>query len=132
MISVSSTKPEFYNSWPNIRSKPFGGLTANNSLVFANKNKPDGTPDWQVVGISTGSYQIEQINEEFQRRIKSITGKESKIAINVYEPTLSVLIEINSPDYLVDIYQSSIRSVLGWPEVAPVYNVVSEPTKNEF
>ncbi len=114
MISVSSTNPEFsvnfptaipaseialaqlrvYNIWPNIRSKRFGGLPANNSLVFTNKNKPDGTPDWQVVGISTGSYQIEQTNGEFQRRIKSITGKESKIAITVYKPTLSAVIEI--------------------------------------
>ncbi|KAK3589769.1 hypothetical protein CHS0354_021099, partial [Potamilus streckersoni] len=152
MISVSSTNPEFsvnfqtaisaseialaqlrvYNSWPDIRSKPFGGLPANNSLVFANKNKADGTTDWQVVGISTGSYQIEEINDEFQRRIKSITGKEAKIAITVYEPTLSAVIEENSPDYLVDIYESSIRSVLGWPEVAPVYNGVSESTKIEF
>jgi hypothetical protein len=132
MISLSSTNPEFsvnfptaipakeialaqlwvYHSWPNIRSKPFGGLQPNNSLVFANKNKPDGTPDWQVVSITSGSYQIEQINDEFQRRIKSITGKESKIAISEYEPTLSAVIEINSPDYSVDIYQSSIRSVL--------------------
>ncbi len=79
MISISPTNPEFsanfptaipvkeialaqlrvYYSWPNIRSKPFGGLQPNNSLVFANKNKSDGTPDWQVVSIPTGSYQIE-------------------------------------------------------------------------
>ncbi len=152
MISISTTNPEFsvnfptaipvkeialaqlrvYYSWPNIRSKPFGGLPANNSLVFANKNKSDGTPDWQVVSIPTGSYQLEQINEEFQRRIKSITGKESKIAITVYEPTLSSVIEINSLDYVVDIYQSSIRSVLGWPEVAPAYQGPPEPQRSDF
>ncbi|KAK3591197.1 hypothetical protein CHS0354_003825 [Potamilus streckersoni] len=95
-------------------------------------NKPDGTTDWHVVEISTGSYQIEKINDEFQRRIQSITGKESKEGITVYEPTLSAVIEVNSPDYLIDIYQSSIRSVLGWPEVALVYQGPPEATKNEF
>jgi hypothetical protein len=85
MISISSRNPEFsvnfpspiqvseialsklrvYHSWPNIRSVAFGGQHHNNSLVFAHKNKEDGTPDWQVVSIPTGSYQIEQINTEF-------------------------------------------------------------------
>ncbi len=73
---IALAQHRVYNSWSNIRSKPFGGLPANNSLIFANKYKPDGTPDWQVVSIPTGSFQIEQINDEFQRRIKSITGKE--------------------------------------------------------
>ncbi|KAK3593147.1 hypothetical protein CHS0354_039630 [Potamilus streckersoni] len=149
MISISSANPEFsvnfptaipvkeialaqlrvYYSWPNIRSKPFVGLQANYSLVFANENKSDGTLDWQVVSFPTGSYQIEQINEEFQRRIKSITGKES---ITIYEPILSSVIEIYSPDYAVDIYQSSIRLVLGWPKVAPVYQVPPEPKRSDF
>ncbi|KAL3836102.1 hypothetical protein ACJMK2_021555 [Sinanodonta woodiana] len=136
MISIASTKPEFsvnfpspvpvselalaklrvYHSWPNIRSEAFGGQQPNNSLVFAWKNKEDGTPDWQIVSLPTGSYQIEQINTEFQRRIKSLTGKESKIAISVHEPTLSSAIEISTEGYVVDIYRSSIRSILGWPE----------------
>ena len=140
MISITSTSPQFsvnfpspipvkeialaklrvYHSWPNIRSVAFGGQQPNNSLRFARENKPDGTPDWKEVSIPTGSYQIEQINNEIQRRIKSITGKESKIAIEVHEPTLSSSIEINSPDYAVDIYNSSLRTVLGWPEKPPV------------
>ena len=86
MISITSTNPEFnvnfpspvpvneialaklliYHSWPNIRSVAFGGQQPNNSLVFAHKNKPDGTPDWQIISLPTGSYQIEQINKQFQ------------------------------------------------------------------
>ena len=120
MISITSTNPEFnvnfsspipvseialaklrvYHSWPNIRSVAFGGQHPNNSLVFAYKNKPDGTPDWNVVSIPTGSYQIEQIDSEIQRRIKSFTGKESKIAIQVHEPTLSSAIEISTEGYM--------------------------------
>ena len=139
MISVSTTNLEFsinfptaisaneialaqlrvYHSWPNIRSEPFGGLPPNNSLVLANKDKPDGTPDFFVVYIPTGSYQIEQINDEFERTIKSTTKKESKITITVHEPTLSSVIEIKSPDYVVDIYQSSIKTVLRWPKTPP-------------
>ena len=34
---------------------------------------PDGTPDWPEVSIPWESYQIEQINDEIKRRIKSIT-----------------------------------------------------------
>jgi hypothetical protein len=147
MISITSTNPEFnvnfpssipvkeialaklrvYHSWPNIRSVAFGGQQPNNSLVFASKNKPNGEPDWHIVSIPTGSYQIEQINAELQRRIKSITGKESKIAITVHEPTLSSAIEILSPGYVVDIYNSSIRTVLGWPENPPRGETVDLP-----
>jgi len=107
--------------------------------VFAYKNKDDGTPDWQVVSIPTGSYQIEQIDAEFQRRIKSITRKESKIAIKVHEPTLSSTIEISTEGYAVDIYRSSIRTVLGWPEKPPQENVnenskfsTPEPVKSDY
>ena len=85
MISISSTNPEFsvnfpspvpvkeialaklrvYHSWPNIRSVAFGGQQPNNSLVLSYKNKDDGTPDWQIVSLPTGSYEIEQIDAEF-------------------------------------------------------------------
>ena len=95
MISISTTNPEFsvnfptpvpvkeialaklrvYNTWPNIRSKPFGVQQPNNSLVFFGKNKQNGDPNWNVVSIPTGSYEIEKINEEFQHRIKSLTGE---------------------------------------------------------
>ena len=139
MISITSTNPEFsvnfpspipvreialaklrvYHSWPNIRSVAFGGQQPNNALVFSYKNKPDGTPEWETVSLPTGSYQIEQIDAEIQRRIKSITGKESKIAIKLHEPTLSSSIEISTEGYIVDIYNSSLRTVLGWPEKSP-------------
>jgi hypothetical protein len=154
MISISSTNPEFsvnfpspvpvkeialaklrvYHSWPNIRSKTFGDQQPNNSLVFAHKNKDDGTPDWQVVSIPTGSYEIEQIDAEFQRRIKSITGKESKIAIKVHQPTLSSTIEISTEGYAVDIYRSSIRTVLGWPEKLQLREFVNipKPVKSDY
>ena len=153
LISITSTKPEFsvnfpspvsvselalaklriYYSWPNIRSEVFGGQQPNNSLVFAHENKEDGTPDWQIVSLPTGSYQIEEIDKEFQRRIKSLTGKESKIAITVHEPTLSSTIEISEEGYAVDIHRSSIRTVLGWPERPPREKfVVPEPKKSDY
>ncbi len=121
MISISSKNPEFsirfpspisvykialaklrlYNSWPNIRNKRFGNQQPNNSLVFAYKNRPDGTPDWNVVGVPQGSYQIEALAEELNRKIKSIVGDPDvpksddkkieeipKINIIPHEPTL--------------------------------------------
>jgi hypothetical protein len=100
--------------------------------VFAHKNKDDGTPDWQIVSIPTGSYEIEQIDAEFQRRIKSITGKDSKIAIKVHQPTLSSTIEISTEGYFVDIYRSSIRTVLGWPEISKLEKTTPEPKKSDY
>ena len=66
MKEIALAKLRVYHSWSNTRSVAVGGQEPKTSLVFANKNKADGTPDWHIVSIPTGSYKIEQIKSEFQ------------------------------------------------------------------
>jgi len=81
----------------------------NNSLTFSWKP----TVSWYGVAIPPGDYTMKQINDEFRSRIKSITNEEAKITI------LPGTIIIEAPNYLVDVYNSSIRTILGWPEDLP-------------
>ena len=90
----------------------------NNTLVFS----------WHpfeffyAVSIPPGDYTIREINDELQSRIESITAEQSQITI------LTDTIIIESPDYIVDIYASSIRTVLGWPENPSPYDNISPLT----
>ena len=68
---------------------------------------------WYAVSIPPGDYTMRQINDEFRSRIESITNEEAQISI------LPGTIIIEVPNYIVDIYMSSIRSILGWPENPP-------------
>jgi hypothetical protein len=104
--------------------------------VVAWKNKPDGTPDWQTISLCKGAYQIEDINTEIQYAIRSLASipadKPVPVEIGVHVPTLSTSIKIMSPEYRIDIYNSSIRTVLGWPEKSPTRKESPKPKKSDY
>ena len=92
-----------------IRSKIVNGEQPNNSLVFSWKP----IVEWHVVSIPEGIYSFEDLEEEFQHRINDIVDDYAGIYI------LPSMIIIEYPNIVVDIYNSSIRTVLGWPENPP-------------
>ena len=79
--------------------------------------------------LPTGAYDIEDISGAIIGQIQGITGPNKisipdepdkyPIEIRAHEPLLGTIIEINSPNYAVDIYNSSLRGILGYPEFAP-------------
>ena len=116
-------KPPTYN----IRSE---GLSSNNTLVFSWKESPKyfSPIEWYVISIPAGDYTIEEINNKFAIQIKYLTGdNHSNIIISPVENSEISSITITSPSYIVDIYRSSIRIVLGWPETEIVSNQVFFP-----
>jgi hypothetical protein len=84
----------------------------NNTLIFSWKT----LASLYAVSIPPGDYTIPQINDAFRLGIESVTNKEAQITI------LPGTIIIEAPNYIVDIYMSSIRSILGWPENPPTEN----------
>ena len=83
-----------------------------------------------MILLPTGAYDIEDINDEIIEQIEGITGKDNKrsipdepdkspIEIHAKETLLGASIEIDNPNYSVDIYNSTIRTLLGWPEYPP-------------
>ena len=113
---IALTNLSVYHSWPNITSEPFSGKRPNNTFVVSWETK-DGKPIWETIYLRKGAYQIEQINDEIQHVIRLRTNKipedEIPVSVDVHEPTLSSTIVIKSPDYRVDIYNSSVRTILG-------------------
>ena len=103
---------------------------SNNSLVFSwdsyaregdyydNDNQQSY---WYEVSIPPGEYTIDEINDKFEEEIKKITKKNNSdiIICPTYDDEYSI-ITIKSPIHTVDIYNSSIRTVLGWPKKQPV------------
>jgi len=81
----------------------------NNTLVFSWKT----LESLYTVSIQPGDYTMRDINGAFRLGIESITNEEAQITI------LPGTIIISSIDYIVDIYASSIRFILGWPEKPP-------------
>ena len=83
------------------------------SFTFSYKNGPDGTPEWNTIHVSTGSYNIEDINKESITEIQRFIGENQidvkdrpdkyPIEIQGHEPLLSTTIKLNSPNYAVDI-----------------------------
>ena len=79
--------------------------------------------------LPTGAYDIEDIISGIIDQIEGITGPnkisipdepdKSPIKIHAHESLLGAIIEINSPNYAVDIYNSMLSVILGYPELAP-------------
>ncbi|KAL3865632.1 hypothetical protein ACJMK2_043003 [Sinanodonta woodiana] len=137
---IALTQLRVYYSWPNVRSEPYHGKLPNNSFVFSYKNTP------HTILIPTGAYDIEDISDEIIDRIQAITGPNKivihddpdiyPIEIHAKEAFIGTSIEINSPDYSVDIYNSSIRTLLGWPEYPPgsadIADLPPEPQRDNY
>ncbi|KAL3858518.1 hypothetical protein ACJMK2_013103 [Sinanodonta woodiana] len=143
---IALTQLRVYYTWPNIRSEPYHDKLPNNSFVFTWKKTPQLPPESHTILLPTGAYDIEDINDEIQERIEAVTGPNRiaipdepdkyPIEIHVKEPLLGTTIEINSPNYSVDIYHSTIRSLLGWPEFPPgsidIANLPLEPQRDNY
>ena len=111
-LQNSIAKKQIYNIEADVPSP-------NNSLVFSWKESPrNNYPlEWYEISISPGDYTIDEINDKFTDKIKNITNKNySNIIISSMKNNKFSSITITSPDYIVDIYNSSIRTVLGWPK----------------
>jgi hypothetical protein len=81
----------------------------NNTLIFYLKTIESP----YTVSIQPGDYTMQDINGAFRSGIESITNVQAQITI------LPGTILISSIDYIVNIYASSIRFILGWPEKPP-------------
>ena len=105
-------------SWPNIRT---GAGTANNEFRYSH----DDGATWTTIALSEGAYEIEGINAAIQSAMR-VNGHWDEMNSQYYVTlapnlaTLKVIVTIAHSDYKVDIANSSLRSVLGWPAGSPI------------
>ena len=103
-------------SWPNIRA---GAGTANNEFRYYH----DIT--WITIALFKGAYEIEGINAAIQSAMR-VNGDWDEMNSQYYVTlapnlaTLEVIVTIAHSDYKVDIANSSLRTVLGWPAGSPI------------
>ena len=105
-------------SWPNIRT---GAGTANNEFCYSH----DDGATWTTIALSEGAYEIEGINAAIQSAMR-VNGRWDEMNSQYYVTlapnlaTLKVIVTIAHSDYKVDIANSSLRTVLGWPVDSPI------------
>ena len=105
-------------SWPNIRA---AAGTANNEFRYSH----DDGGTWTTIALSEGAYEIEGINAAIQSAMR-VNGHWDDINGQYYVTltpnlaTLKVIVTIAHSDYKVDIANSSLRTVLGWPASSPI------------
>ncbi len=88
---------ETYYSFPNVDE-------TKNTFVYS----PDGGKSWDSVELSTGSYELDQINDQIQSKV----GRHVTIGANT--ATLRCTLQI-SDNYVVDFRRpNSLRSLLGF------------------
>ena len=96
-----------YNSIPNIIEGK------NNAFKYYNGEA------WKIIKLSTGSYELESINNEIKRQIIANGDSEGSIDISANISTLRSIVNINNQNYKVDFgVDNSIGSVLGFETVA--------------
>ena len=107
-------------SWPNIRA---AAGTANNEFRYSH----DDGATWTMIALSEGAYEIEGINAAIQSAMRVNGHWDEAQAHSQYYVTLApnlatlkVIVTIAHPDYKVDIANSSLRTVLGWPAGSPI------------
>ena len=104
-------------SWPNIRA---GAGTANNEFRYSH----DDGATWITIALSEGAYEIEGIKAAIQSAMR-VNGDWDEMNSQYYVTlapnlaTLKVIVTIAHSDYKVDIANSSLRTVLGWPAGSP-------------
>ena len=106
-----------YNSIPNIIEGK------NNAFKYYNGEA------WKTIFLSTGSYELESINNEIKRQLIANGDIEMGIDITANISTLKSIVNINNPNCKVDFgVPNSIGSVLGFetltdPVIGHGYNV---------
>ena len=88
-------------SWANINA-------ANNKFVYS----IDIGRTWHTLILPEGAYELESIESEIHRQLED---KQDWITIKPNLATLKAIIDINNEDFVLDIGNSSLRTVLGWP-----------------
>ncbi|WP_185964912.1 hypothetical protein, partial [Klebsiella pneumoniae] len=97
-----------YNSIPNITEK------VNNKLhIYKGKDENTNYTSPEVIELPTGSYEIEDINKELQKKL----GKEN---INIVANNNLLKVEITSKHYIDFTKDHSIGSMLGFPSTSDV------------
>jgi hypothetical protein len=92
-----------YNSIPNISEK------INNRFTYYNGST------WKSIELDTGAYELEDINYEIKRQIKTNGDDEAAIEISANISTLKSIVNIEKANYQVDFgVDHSIGSVLGF------------------
>ena len=105
-------------SWPNIRA---AAGTANNEFRYSH----DDGATWTTIALSEGAYEIEGINAAIQSAMR-VNGHWDETISQYYVTlapnlaTLKVIVTIAHSDYKVDIANSNLRTVLGWPAGSPI------------
>lgn len=98
-----------YNSCPNITNE-------NNKISYSS----DKGITWKDILLSTGAYELSEINNEIQRQMikNDDYNKESTsfyINISVSKPTSSSILEISNEDYKINFnVENSLSSTLGF------------------
>src|SRR5208337_2634945 len=96
-----------YNSIPNIEEGKSNAFKYYNGEV------------WKTIKLSTGSYELNSINDEIKRQIIANGDSESVIDITANVSTLRSIVNIADPNYKVDFgVPNSMVSVLGFETVA--------------
>lgn len=104
---------ETYNSIPNIH-------TGNNSFRYS----PDDGANWFPIALSTGSYDIEDINNEIQRRLR-LNKHKTKIIIDANRATLRATLTL-ARHYQVDFnVVNSINTVLGFERQIYTFDMIT-------
>ena len=94
-----------YNSIPNIIEGK------NNAFRYYNGE------DWKTIFLSTGSYELDSINNEIKRQLIANGDIEMGIDITANISTLKSIVNINNPNCKVDFgVPNSIGSVLGFEQ----------------
>src|SRR5208337_5518490 len=96
-----------YNSIPNIEEGKSNAFKYYNGEV------------WKTIKLSTGSYELNSINDEIKRQIIANGDSESALDITANVSTLRSIVSIDDPNYKVDFgVPNSIGSVLGFETIS--------------
>ena len=106
-LEVALSNLETAYTWPNV---------ANDTFVYGFKNQPTPLP----ITLPTGTYELAAINAEIQRQLAArghwdVANQTHYISIEANLVTQRCIISINNPDYQVNINESTLKYLLGWP-----------------
>ena len=105
---------ETYYSFPNIHER---------NRVFS--YSPDDGANWYSIALKVGSYDIEDINAEIQRRMRQ-NGHGAKIIIGANRATLRAVLILREHYQVNFDVPNSIRTVLGFNEETYIYDPATQ------
>src|SRR5580692_760055 len=101
---------DVYNSIPNV--------TVGKNNIF--KYSVDNGVNWKIIAFKTGAYELQEINKEIKRQMKSNDDNDAAITIVANVSRLTSIINIASENYKIDFsVPNSIGSILGFVTSGP-------------